>query len=269
MSRRSRLTLTIATLAMLALKCRETSLAGVGDGGMQDGGDAGSDGGPDAGDGGRDGGRDAGDGGIDGGLDAGDAGHYPDAGTCRIPDAGLVQAGTWLDAIRSSCIYCDPELNPDGWTILDAGDACEFFMDSAPSGPRDQPFFGTCTGVFGDGFQCTVHAGPCRTDVACFAGYCDLDSGQCVMDENRGYETECSSGPPQSNLCAEGPCCLDAGIEGEPDGGGWCCGLVDGGVQICLDAGSVCYDSSDCCQGLNCVGNGAVLESATSYGFCR
>jgi hypothetical protein len=63
---------------------------------------------------------------------------------------------------------------------------------------------------------------------------------------------------------------LDAGIEGYPDGGGWCCGLIDGGIPLAyLHSGAVCYDTSNCCEGLACTGHDAIYGTDAGYGFCE
>ena len=89
------------------------------------------------------------------------------------------------------------------------------------------------------------------------------------MDRNLGSITQCWNGDEQPNICANGPCCLDAGLEDLPNGGGWCCGLIDGGVKTCLPVRGVCYDTSDCCEGLTCTGHSAVYDSDAGYGFCE
>ena len=89
------------------------------------------------------------------------------------------------------------------------------------------------------------------------------------MDRNLGSITQCWNGDEQPNICANGPCCLDAGLEDLPNGGGWCCGLIDGGVKTCLPVRGVCYDTSDCCEGLTCTGHNAVYDSDAGYGFCE
>jgi hypothetical protein len=68
---------------------------------------------------------------------------------------------------------------------------------------------------------------------------------------------------------------MDAGYTyGVEDGGGWCCGLIDGGVHTCLTTDQVCYAISDCCDGLSCIGTNGVQrfppnsDSDAGYGFC-
>ena len=218
-------------------------------------------------DGGRDGGLDAG----DGGRDAGDAGELLDAGTCRIGDAGPIPAGTWLDAFYGSCTICDPSLDPNGWTVFDAGEVCESFSSVQPHGSLAVPTSGRCAPMPTFPFaSCNWGtAGSTCNDsdgFGCGGGFCN-DAGWCEVDQNLGYIDSCGdSNPP--NPCAEGPCCLDAGFEGIP-GGGWCCGLIDGGVQTCLPYRGVCFTTSDCCSGLTCVGHTAVYDSDAGYGFCE
>ena len=62
---------------------------------------------------------------------------------------------------------------------------------------------------------------------------------------------------------------MDAGFEDIPDGGGWCCGLFDGGVETCLPYRAVCNANPDCCEGLTCTGRDAVYGSDAGYGFCE
>jgi hypothetical protein len=109
----------------------------------------------------------------------------------------------------------------------------------------------------------------CGDDAPCAGGFCD-DAGACEIDQVLGFVTECF--PPQfsSDACATGPCCLDAG-----DGfGGWCCGLVDGGVTpACFGQGAVCLESSNCCAALTCIGQDAALytyvDIDAGLGFCE
>jgi len=209
----------------------------------------------------------------DGGRDAGprDAGATLDTGPCRIGDGGLVAAGAWLSTDIGSCIVCDPGLNPNGWTALDAGQACEWFNYVHEGGPFDVPLSGVCATFAAPPFLgCISSSGTCDGQHApCAGGFCG-DAGYCELDQNLGWPTECWAGPEHPNLCAQGPCCMDAGFEGIPNGGGWCCGLIDGGVQpACLASGLVCYATSDCCEGLTCTGHNAVFDSDAGYGFCE
>ncbi len=213
-------------------------------------------------------------GGVDGGPDAGDggdAGAVLDGGTCRIGDAGPIPAGTWLDTFYGSCTICDPSLNADGWTVLDGGQICQGFASVQPYGPLVVPFVAVCRDDRPPFRDCAGGtAGSTCNEVdgfGCGGGFCN-DAGWCEVDQNLGWFASCGySNPP--NPCAHGPCCIDAGFEGIPDGGGWCCGLVDGGVNTCLPSGSVCYDNSNCCESLTCTGRGAVYGSDAGYGFCR
>ncbi len=195
----------------------------------------------------------------------------PDAGTCRI-DRHTVAGGTWLDLKFGSCTRCDPSSNPTDWTELDSGVPCEGFLSRDVLGPRVVPFAGSCLqGVESRSFcTCAEAGGPCVGDFACCGGYCN-ENGLCVITENLGYPSACGLGLPTAveNACVVGPCCLDAGWLGVRDGGGWCCGLVDGGVRFCLDAGQVCYEASDCCAGLSCVDKEAVFDGGAGYGFCE
>lgn len=214
------------------------------------------------------------DGALDGGPDAGDAGEVLDAGTCRIGEAGPIPAGTWLDAFYGSCTICEPSLNPSGWTVLDAGEVCEQF-DTAQYhlGPLVVPTSGRCSQLFAFPF------GACNWGTAgstcneadgfgCGGGFCN-DAGWCEVNQNLGWFDACGPTSDPPNPCAQGPCCLDAGFEGAPDGGGWCCGLIDGGVKTCLPSGGVCYETSSCCEGLTCTGHDAVFDSDAGYGFCE
>ena len=74
---------------------------------------------------------------------------------------------------------------------------------------------------------------PCDGGVPCVGGFC-ADAGWCVVDQDLGAITDCNVDRHRPNTCAQGACCPDAGIEGIPDGGGWCCGLVDGGSPTSL-----------------------------------
>jgi hypothetical protein len=217
----------------------------------------------------------------DGGRDAGNAG---DAGTCRVGDGGIVGAGTWLSLLYMSCAICDPDLNPDGWTVLDAGQACEGFVQlGAPDYPLTTPFSGVCRASGDPVFYTTCYGlssgktGCNGVIPICMGGFCN-DAGWCEVDQNLGPVDACgvglsgAAGSPQANPCAQGPCCPDAGIFGVVGGGGWCCGLIDGGVKTCLPSGAVCYQTSDCCEGLTCSGQDGIYEgndSATPYGFCE
>jgi hypothetical protein len=223
-----------------------------------------------------------GDGGRDGG-NAGDAGTMPDAGTCRVGDGGFVGAGTWLSILYMSCVICDPGLNPDGWTVLDAGQACDGFLPlRLMDDPSTIPFTGVC--IVRDSYPLPICYGltpgatGCNGAIpACVGGFCN-DAGWCEVNQNLGILNACgpgtsgAAGSPQANPCAQGPCCLDAGFDGAVGGAGWCCGLVDGGVHTCLPSGAVCYDRSDCCGGLTCAGQDAVTEGNDSealYGLCE
>ena len=206
----------------------------------------------------------SGDAGLDGGEGTGDAGVLPDAGTCRIGDGGLVAAGTWLSLLYGSCIICDPSLNPDGWTVLDDGQVCEQVVSAQQSGPAISSISGVCQSG-----HCASIGGRCEgQDLPCYGGFCG-DGGYCELDQNLGWLTQCWNGYTHPNMCADGPCCFDAGVEGVPNGGGWCCGLIDGGVQTCLPARAVCYATLDCCEGLTCTGHDAVFDSDAGYGFCE
>ena len=63
---------------------------------------------------------------------------------------------------------------------------------------------------------------------------------------------------------------MDAGFDGLVDGGGWCCGLIDGGVKTCFPRRAVCYATSDCCEGLTLHRPPCGLRpSDAGYGFCE
>jgi hypothetical protein len=214
------------------------------------------------------------DGGPDAGPDAGDTG-VQDAGSCLI-DGKLVPAGTWLEgAFVGSCVICNPSMNEDDWTVLDGGQPCEALTSVQPYGPPTLPFSGFC-GVL-DSLECIadlagggcgqVTDGETEAKCGCIGGFCN-DAGWCQVNENLGYSTSCGD-PVYANPCAQGPCCLDAGFAGLVNGGGWCCGLIDGGVATCLHSGAVCYSTSDCCDGLTCTGHTAVFDSDAGYGFCE
>jgi hypothetical protein len=198
-----------------------------------------------------------------------------DAGTCEI-DGGVFEAGTWQDVVYGSCAVCDPASSPTGWTVLDAGSVCEGMTYNSPeSGTAQDTPVGSGRCALGPqlesplSFGCLFSGpgGECGEEVGeesgCIGGFCS-DAGRCEIDQNLGFATYCGG---NFNQCAEGPCCLDAGTNGMALAG-WCCGLIDGGVKTCLAVGQVCYDTTNCCDGLSCVGHDAVFGS-TSYGFCR
>ena len=256
----------LASLTCLVVGCcRGNSVVSIGDG-VTDDGDAGMDAGDDTGpDAGHDAGRDAG---HDGGSDAG---RRSDAGTCRIPDAGTVAADTVRGGRTGwdTCTLCDPLQNPTGWTTRDAGEACEQFLASTISGALDTPTPGLCEPGF-PAYGCTSRnpGSACDDMIPCVGGFCS-DAGWCVIDQNLGVPTDCNAVRTHPNACADGPCCPDAGLEGVLDGGGWCCGLIDGGAQpACLPSGTVCYETSNCCSGLTCTGYDAVFGIDSGYGFC-
>ena len=214
--------------------------------------------------------------GLTGGPDAetepGDAGVL-DAGRCLI-DGSLVPAGTWLgDQFVGSCVICNPSLNPDGWTALDGGETCEGFTSVQWRGFPTMPYSGLCQ--FWEGEVACLAATPGSTcdgqfrdlKTGCVGGFCG-DAGWCEVDQNLGWAASCGDSIP-ANTCAQGPCCMDAGFEGFVDGGGWCCGLIDGGTETCLPSGGVCYQTSDCCAGLSCSGDNAIYSSDAGYGFCE
>jgi len=197
-----------------------------------------------------------------------------DAGFCTIGGV-TISGGNWLDAYFGSCTICDPAADTTTWTELDSGAPCRGFLGglfNAP--PYAEPFAGKC---YQDSFlihsfcDCTASGGRCEGGFACCGGYCD-DGGQCRITQNINDDTECGE-PPSTvpNACAFGPCCLDAGPT-LPDGSfvpGWCCGLVDGGEHPCLSAGNVCYGSSNCCAGLDCISADVVFDGGESYGICE
>jgi len=220
------------------------------------------------------------DSGPDGGPDAGDGGYHADGG-CEVRGE-IVADGDWLNLQNGSCTYCDPALNPNGWTVLDSGQPCQGFARessdmemsyptvpfegvcafdfSTPNGP-----FGSCGGALA-GFSCNLSQG-----LGCQGGVCNA-AGWCEVTQNLGWFSACNrSGAITSNACADGPCCSDGGYEGVPlDGGGWCCGLIDGGVSSCLTAGDVCVLDSNCCAGLVCMqATGRPPGGAGSYGICE
>jgi hypothetical protein len=255
-------TLLVASICVVVALagCHDNSIVGFGDGG---------DSGVDAGDGGTDGGVDAGDGG-DAGADAGDTDAGPpfDAGTCQI-DGGFVPAGAWKG--NNACIVCEPTVNPRDWTVFDAGDPCEIFLQGTLNGPVNIAAPGICLFDPFFGFNCTaVGAGNfCDAGTPCVGGYCS-DAGWCVTDQDLGIDSVCDNDNMVPYTCAYGPCCLDAGLEGVPDGGGWCCGLIDGGRPVaCLPIDGVCYDTSNCCEGLRCVGHDGFFGVDSGYGLCR
>jgi hypothetical protein len=187
-------------------------------------------------------------------------------------------AGTWDTTGYGSCVTCDPDLNPNDWTYLGTGEACEVMASPAFSGETfaSVPVTGRCSAE--EHCLVTYAAGFCDGDFyGCPGGFCN-DAGWCEVDQNLGWFDSCSgllgmlTVATVSNPCAQGPCCLDAGYGGIPDGGGWCCGLIDGGVQTCLGSNQVCFVSSDCCKGLSCVGTDAValpvFSRDSGYGFC-
>jgi hypothetical protein len=215
------------------------------------------------------------DSGPDGGPDAGDGGYHSDSG-CEIRGE-IIPGGYWLNVQNGSCTYCDPALNPNGWTVLDSGQPCrgfareDYLSMSYPTVPFegvcgwDNHPFGTCGGSLA-GFGCNPSQG-----LGCQGGQCNAD-GWCEVTQNLGWFTACAvEGAIPPNACASGPCCPDGGYFGVfPDGGGWCCGLTDGGVPGCLAAGEVCVLDSNCCTGLHCQPPSGVLPGgAGSYGTCE
>jgi hypothetical protein len=220
--------------------------------------DSGPDGGPDAG-------------------DAGDGGYHSDSG-CEIRDFGIIQAGYWLNLQHGSCTYCDPALNPNGWSVLDAGRPCLGFAREGYNSPSPTvPFEGVCALDNGTGplVMCGGAVAGSRCNLSqgfgCQGSICNA-AGWCEVTQNLGSFTACGrDGAIVSNACADGPCCSDAGYFGVvPDGGGWCCGLIDGGVSNCLAAGNVCVLDSNCCAGLRCTPPDAGLPGGPgSYGTCE
>ena len=207
-------------------------------------------------------------GGTSGGSSTG-SGIFVDAGACLI-NGDFAQAGTWWDLDYGSCSICDPQENPSGWTLRPTGTVCGGFLPPSVSGGiLDIPIVGQCSQISGRGYsECFANFGgiECGEGVGCVGGFCG-DAGWCVIDQNLGWFTSCGN---ESQLCAEGPCCPDAGQDGS-----WCYGLTNGGVRTCLAPGAVCYESSNCCDGLSCVGTGTVqtvggtpISSDGGYGFC-
>jgi hypothetical protein len=214
------------------------------------------------------------DSGPDGGIDAGDGGYHSDGG-CFVGErnfpGGVVPAGEWEAVQLGSCTVCDPTNNPNGFTVVDAGAACQGFGALGYGEPLTVPFegvcgfdppFGKCGGAHA-GTRCNLSQG-----LGCQGGFCNT-LGWCEVTQNLAGFTACGwvdSIP--SNSCADGPCCWDGGgYPGVvPDGGGWCCGLVDGGVPNCLSAGDVCVMDSNCCTGLHCTGPERVLPGDSGSG---
>jgi hypothetical protein len=213
-----------------------------------------------------------------------------DAGTCQIGDSGAVSAGTWLEADLGSCTVCAPQLNASGWTTLAAGATCEgMALVSTEPNALLTPFSGRCsTSILAPYSTCSANLGgqACGDEAGCVGGTC-TDAGWCESNHNVPFIPACGiHGSTQENSCAEGPCCVDAGsVDTYPYTAGWCCGLIDGGVDACLPSGSVCYDSSNCCAGTSCVGLTSVFRmrwlpgedtviygppfaSDSGYGFC-
>jgi hypothetical protein len=188
-----------------------------------------------------------------------------DAGTCVVDGGLVVEAGTWLAATFGSCVLCDPTANANGWTYLDAGEACEVMVASSPSARFPTvPVTGRC-GTNPNSCTFTGAGDACNDRVGCLGGFCN-DAGWCSVDQNLGALTLCGAGP-HPNPCAQGLCCLDAGVEGYPDGGGWCCGLIGGGIHACLPSNAVCAETGNCCEG-NCYDAAACLFCDYGYGLC-
>ena len=256
-----------ALLFQLAGCFRET-ISGVGDGG-----DAGSaeDAGLDGGDAGR---RDA------GAIDAGAV----DAGTCLI-DGEVFQAGEWRSVESGSCVTCAPAVSATGWTTLPDGGHCETFTPRLPAERGMVPIFAGCqtSGAKSlcEGVDPGSNCGGGDAVWPCVGGFCNdagpwghpdvYATGYCEITVNFGGGIQNCGERGEPNVCAEGPCCLDAGADPDFPSGevGWCCGLPDGGVPPCLTSGQVCSTNSDCCGGLSCTGHDAVAESDAGYGFCR
>jgi hypothetical protein len=219
------------------------------------------------------------DSGPDSGPDAGDAGDggYHSDGGCDIN--GTIQPnGIWLNLGLGSCTACDPSINPNGWTVLDSGQPCRGFVSATDFGEALSvavPFagvcgfqypFGSCGGARAGG-SCDVSRG-----FGCEGSVCNAD-GWCEVTQNLGWFTACGwANSIPENACADGPCCGDAGYAGViPDGGGWCCGLVDGGVPSCLSKGNVCLMDSNCCEALICTSSGGVIpgDAGGGHGTCQ
>jgi len=214
------------------------------------------------------------DAGPDAGPDAGDGGYHGDGG-CEIGRT-LVPRGSWLNVELGSCTYCDPDLNPNGYTVLDAGQPCRGFTSPTYYGGEltvpfegvcgyEQPF-GACGGALA-GSSCNLSKG-----LGCKGGVCGAN-GWCEVTQNLGWFTACASWTAVTdNACASGPCCSDGGYAAViPDGGGWCCGLGDAGTSTCFPAGTPCIDSSNCCPPLSCSGSDGTLpgDAGGSAGICQ
>jgi hypothetical protein len=199
-------------------------------------------------------------------------------GGCLIDD-GLVEAGTWLRVNYGSCTVCDPAVNPTDWTQRSPGDLRKTMGTTDYNDPwvLHTPVSGRCSSTDYPPFSaCDVRSpGDSRKsdEVGCAGGFCGDDAGVCLCDQNLASFDSCEAA---SNYCAQGPCRMDAGWDDIHKGGGWCCGLIDGGVQTRLALGDVCFVSANCCEGLICLGDDSVFDvyagpgsSDAGFGLCE